>query len=187
MATDSAASAEPTWSRAVADRRQPNLTELLGTALIQLFPDVLTHAEARTLTPKEIIARFRKSYDVHHWTYVAVLGGSNHPTNLSWMAAAEHDERTRKIDVPTIAKLKRHAKKSDAKPKQRIRSRGFPSKEERASARAFLAGRRADQADRQRDLDGSPVASPREIAGRVRGDRSRPRGLGRLAAPARPV
>jgi hypothetical protein len=119
-------------------RRQPNLTELLGTALLQLFPDVMTFEEARALTPKQVIARVRKSYDVHHWTYVAVLGGDNHPANMSWMASAAHDERTRKIDVPTIAKLKRGAKKraaeliapthapSSDKPKGRkLQGRGF--------------------------------------------------------------
>lgn len=95
----------------MSKRRQPNLTELLGTALLQLFPDAMTFEEAKALTPKQIVARFRKSYDVHHWTYVAVLGGSNHPVNMSWMLAAQHDERTRKIDVPTIAKLKRGARK----------------------------------------------------------------------------
>jgi hypothetical protein len=126
----------------VASRRQPNLTELLGTALLQLFPNAMTFEEAKALTPKQIIARVRKTHDVHHWTYVAVLGGTNHPTNMSWMAADAHDKRTREIDVPAIAKMKRSAKKRDAqsglanapkpKPKQKIKSRGFPSREERA-------------------------------------------------------
>lgn len=117
-----------------AKRRQPNLTELLGTALLQLFPTVMTFEEARAMTPKQVIARVRKSYDVHHHTYVAVLGGSNHPTNMSWMEAEAHDERTRKIDVPAIAKMKRRAKPK--KPKQKIRSRGFPSATERAELKA---------------------------------------------------
>ncbi len=91
----------------MANRKQPNLREQLAAALLQLSGCPITYQEARELTAKQIIAR----HQLHHWTYVAVLGGSNHPTNMSWMATAAHRARTTKIDIPAIAKLKRHGRK----------------------------------------------------------------------------
>lgn len=122
----------------MASRKQPSLTEMLATALLQLFPDAMTFDEAKMLTAKQIVARVRKSHDLHHWTYVAVLDGTNHPTNMSWLTAAVHDKRTAEIDIPCIAKMKRIDKRQRGltKPKAKIRSRGFPSKEERKALKA---------------------------------------------------
>jgi len=89
-------------------RKAPNLREMLAAALLQLNPDL--REWAKTKTPKQIIAMFHADhYPVRH-----ADGGSTHPTNLVMRLIPEHLEKTRKIDVPAVAKNKRLAKAHEA-------------------------------------------------------------------------
>lgn len=87
-------------------RKPPNLREQLATALLQIPGHGIAFEEAKAMTPAEVISKF----ELHHHVHVA-LGGENIPALMSWMPKAEHRERTAKIDVPTIAKVKRGLKK----------------------------------------------------------------------------
>ncbi len=55
------------------------------------------------------------------------LGGSNELSNCAVLCIACHDAKTRKIDVPLIAKAKRISDKHNGirGPRQKIRSAGF--------------------------------------------------------------
>ena len=87
-------------------RKQPNLREMLATALLQIPEHGIDFEEAKGLTAQQVIAKF----ELHHHVHVA-LGGENTPALMSWMPKAEHRQRTAKIDVPAIAKIKRGLKK----------------------------------------------------------------------------
>ena len=87
-------------------RKQPTLHEKLAAALLQLAPSI-DREWAKTKTAKQICSMF----DCHHVVYVATKP-NNHPTNLHMMPTAEHKERTRKIDIPAIAKGKRIEKEA---------------------------------------------------------------------------
>lgn len=87
-------------------RKQPNLREMLATALLQIPGHSIEFEEAKAMSPAEVIAKF----ELHHHVHVA-LGGKNTPALMSWMPKAEHRKRTRKIDIPAIAKVKRGLKK----------------------------------------------------------------------------
>jgi hypothetical protein len=136
-------------------RKPPTMKALLVTALSQLYPDLIPFEELKQLSVDDAYALYRQRLQVHHWTYVAVLDGGNHPANLSWMPLADHRDRTRKIDVPTIAKMKRIARATED-PKQARPRKGSKA----ASARAEFARRQADQAARRGD---PPPPSDREL------------------------
>ena len=100
-------------------RKPPNLHEKLAAALLQLHPDMREWAKGKT--PKQIIGMFQ----CHHVVYVATAA-SNHPTNLHMMLTDEHIERTRKIDVPAIAKGKRIEKATAAHKEVMAEKSEFP-------------------------------------------------------------
>jgi hypothetical protein len=106
----------------------------------------------RAGTPKQI----RAYVECDHGARVAE-GGTNDPQNLWFRRIPDHAEKTRTIDIPEIAKGKRYGKKHEEfvrrllakqegeplpKPTRsrkghaKIRSRGFPSKEERREMKA---------------------------------------------------
>jgi hypothetical protein len=128
-------------------RKAPNLTERYAGALLRikigeewLIPEPLRS----TGTAEEIIA----STELDHARLVA-HGGENRAQNLYPMRKADHREKS-KIDTGRAAKAKRNeanteefrrnilakigqavTEKTKAKPKAKIQSRGFLSKEER--------------------------------------------------------
>jgi hypothetical protein len=97
-------------------RPHVNLTTKLASALLNMkrldengvWVSVIPHDEAKTLTADEIIARF----DFHHG-FAWSLGGGNHPSNLTPLPREDHRDRTAKIDVPTIAKVKRLSREQE--------------------------------------------------------------------------
>lgn len=92
-------------------RKRPTLTEKLASALCQMvrFDEagravpVISHEEAKRLSPCQIIGRF----DFDHAVVPHAEGGGNDPWNLVPRLRAEHREKTAKVDVPRIAKNKR--------------------------------------------------------------------------------
>lgn len=80
------------------ERRQPNLTIKLASALLQMvrpdengaFVPVIPYEEAKTLSAKEIIARFQ--FD--HWPIPHNGGGPVEPWNLMPRPIAEHAVKT---------------------------------------------------------------------------------------------
>jgi hypothetical protein len=80
-------------------RKKPNRTEQLASAL--LARGEIPYDDAKLMTADQLISL----YEWHHNDRVAE-GGSSHFSNLEPMLRAEHRERTRKIDVPGIAKNK---------------------------------------------------------------------------------
>lgn len=128
-------------------RKQPTLTERYAGALLRikigevwLIPEPLRS----TGTAAEIIA----STELDHARLVA-HGGQNRAQNLYPMRKADHREKS-KTDTGRAAKAKRNEAKTEEfrrnilakigqavmektkpKPKAKIKSRGFPSKEER--------------------------------------------------------
>lgn len=92
--------------------RQPNLTEKLAAALLEiqrLRGDPIDREHALMMSADQCASLFH----FHHEVYRA-LGGSNHPTNLTPLLIAAHRERTAKIDKPAIAKCERVSKAHDA-------------------------------------------------------------------------
>jgi hypothetical protein len=83
-------------------RKKPNRTEQLAATLRLLFGIPYEHAKA--MSDEQLISLF----DWHHNIRVAE-GGTNDHWNIEPILRAEHRERTRKIDVPEIAKNKRVA------------------------------------------------------------------------------
>jgi hypothetical protein len=124
--------------------------EKLASALLHIRRGVegdnwLIKGELRKASAKEICSSIDWDH-VRRWAE----NGSNEPQNLQPLIRAEHREKSRK-DATEVAKGKRMAAKNiliwdssianwaepevKAKPKAKIRSRDFPTKEER---RAFL-------------------------------------------------
>lgn len=66
----------------------------------------IPHAEAKLLTAGQICSLAEWHHNTPH-----ANGGDCHPLNLTAMPILAHRKRTREIDVPTIAKGKRIAKK----------------------------------------------------------------------------
>jgi hypothetical protein len=125
--------------------RDPNLSEKLAAALLTMLrPDengilvrIISHAEAKRLTTKQIISRFR--FDHHPVRMVdrealsaAGIPDINHPSNLDPRVTADHDKKTAEIDLPQIAKQRRlvraariRAGEEPPRFKHKLRSRGF--------------------------------------------------------------
>jgi hypothetical protein len=90
-------------------RARLSLKTKLATALLEIYDECIPYRDAKKMSVDQIIAMF----DCHHIIPVAE-GGSDHPTNLSFMLRREHHELTRKYTVPRIAKNKRIARKHAA-------------------------------------------------------------------------
>ena len=107
-----------------------NLETKLAAALLTIRrPDengilqpVIPYEESKGMTAKQIIARF----DLDHWPIRHADGGPSLPWNLFWRPCAEHDEKTRTIDVPEIAKGKRIRGETCRGPKRKIPARVNP-------------------------------------------------------------
>lgn len=92
-------------------RKAPNLSEKLASALLTICrPDesgvlrpVIDREEAKTMTVKQILARFEYDHGVLH-----ALDGSDHPTNLTPRPVAEHRKKSSK-DTKIVAKVRRIA------------------------------------------------------------------------------
>jgi hypothetical protein len=69
---------------------------------------IISHDEAKKMTPRQIIARFELAHNVPH-----AIGGSIHPANLEYKPKAQHRHETRTKDVPQIAKGKRLEKEQE--------------------------------------------------------------------------
>ena len=89
-------------------RKAPTLREKLAAALLQLNPDI--REWAKTQTPEAIISTFH----CDHYPVPHAEGGTNHPTNLEMRLIPDHHEKTRKVDVPAIARSKRLTKAHEA-------------------------------------------------------------------------
>lgn len=98
-------------------RKQPNLSEKLAAALLELkvadangnLVPVVDYEEAKDMTPQQIIAHF----ECDHWPIPVHAGGGNHPTNLKWREKGEHRQKTSKRDVPEFWKGIRLTKKQN--------------------------------------------------------------------------
>jgi hypothetical protein len=118
----------------VARRRPPNLTEKLAAALLLYWEqrgDGIPFRISREMTAAQICSLV----EWHHTTPHAWVP-SNHPATLVPLPVLEHREVTRK-QAPVLAKVKRSLERRNGlrKPKGKIRSRGFPTKEERQRLR----------------------------------------------------
>lgn len=105
-----------------------NLTTKLASALLTMMrPDpetgklrrIISHEEAKTLTAKQIIARFQ--FD--HYPIRKADGGPDEPWNIEPRPTAEHRKKTDEIDVPQIAKQKRIRGETGNGPRRKIASR----------------------------------------------------------------
>jgi hypothetical protein len=88
------------------------------------------------MTPDQVCSLFAW----HHVTYHEWCG-HNHPTVLQPLYIVEHRERTAKIDLPTLPKVRRSLRKreeaaQEPRTRRRMQSRPFPTKEQRAALRA---------------------------------------------------
>lgn len=107
-----------------------SLEKKLAAALLTIVrPDengvmrpVIGYEESKTLTAKQIIARFH----LDHWPIRHADGGVSEPWNLCWRPVAEHEDKTRTIDVPEIAKGKRIRGETRNGPKRKISARVNP-------------------------------------------------------------
>lgn len=104
-------------------------TKLAAALLTIVRPDengvmrtVVSYEESKTLTAKQIISRFA----LDHYPVRYADGGASEPWNLLWRPCAEHDEKTRTIDVPEIAKGKRIRGETRNGPKRKIPARVNP-------------------------------------------------------------
>ena len=122
-------------------RKAPNLTQKLGAALIeidQLRAQLSGEPRVDLRDWSKMTARQIGSlWQWHHVTYHSWLdddADKNHPVLLFPLMIRPHRERTAKVDIPTIAKIKRGIKKRQAtkaaKPQRKARaisgSKGTP-------------------------------------------------------------
>lgn len=96
------------------------LTMLRADESGQLVP-VIPYSEAKALTSDQIIARFH----LDHYPIRKADGGTDDPWNLEWRPVAEHEKKTREIDVPQMAKQKRIRGELKPKIKRKIPGRRF--------------------------------------------------------------
>lgn len=94
----------------MSSRKNPTTRQKLAAALLQLnryrggkWVPIIDYEEAKGMSADEIIARF----ELDHYPVSVKLGGSNHPTNLTWREREEHREKTNKIDAKIHKKARR--------------------------------------------------------------------------------
>lgn len=93
--------------------RAPNLTEknaALVLAWMEARGEPIPHDHQQALTAHQICSLV----EFNHYPVRRADGGTNHPSNLQPLLRAAHKERTRKVDIPEIAKRKRIVRASDA-------------------------------------------------------------------------
>lgn len=87
---------------------------------------VITFQEAKTLTPKQIRAKF----DLDHYPCPVWAGGIDAPWNLVFRPKSEHRKKTAKVDIPAAAKSKR-IRADEAAFRQRMLSPDVSAKADR--------------------------------------------------------
>jgi hypothetical protein len=120
-------------------RRAPNSTEKIAYLLIEnraLRGEPIADWETlKAMTPDQVCRLFAW----HHVTYHEWCG-HNYPTVLTPLYIVAHRERTAKIAIPTLAKVRRSLNKRqvalDKRARRKMQSRPFPTKEQRAALRA---------------------------------------------------
>lgn len=133
----------------MTDRRHHlSLTTKLASALLHMvrqdedgkFVPVIPHTEAKTMTADEIVARFDFDHVVFH-----AIGGDIRPSNLTPRLRAEHRDKTAKVDIPAIAKVKRLSK-SEEEFRARItaRDRGEPKPTGKIPSRPWSKRQRSE-------------------------------------------
>ena len=88
----------------------------LAAALLQLPGDdpdrpAVPYEAGKIMSPDQIIGLF----ELDHWPIPKAEDGPDEPWNLHWRLTAAHRAKTAKVDIPTIAKTKRLAKKEVAR------------------------------------------------------------------------
>jgi hypothetical protein len=96
----------------MAKRKRVTHKEMLACVLIERL-DMPTHEKVH-MTADDVVRRF----ECHHMHPVA-LGGDNRPFNMAMLLKLVHRERTAKVDVPAIAKVKRGISKRNGKQKRK--------------------------------------------------------------------
>lgn len=118
----------------MSKRRAPTSDEKVSALLLMLWDmqgDPIPFGIAQQLTAHQICSLVQWHHETPDvWTH------NYHPTNLTPLLILVHRKRTAEIDVPKISKVRRAEKKrTNPKPKRRIQSRGFPTKQERKALR----------------------------------------------------
>lgn len=137
-------------------RKHLPLKTKLAAALCQMlrvddatgkFVPIITFEESRCLSAEEIISRFH--FD--HYPVPHAEGGPDEPWNITPRLKPEHVERTRKIDIPKIAKNKRvardhqqHVERMEAKATGRPRPQPTKPKRKIGGRSSFPTGRKFD-------------------------------------------
>lgn len=119
------------------DRRPPTCDEKVASLLLILWDlkgDPIPFEHAKLMTAYQIVSLAEWHHTTpHSWQ------PSNHPTVLTPLLIREHLEVTRK-QASVLAKVKRHDK--PPKWKKVLRSRGFPTKEERERLKKLIKERK---------------------------------------------
>jgi hypothetical protein len=109
----------------MSDRRRPNLAEKLASVLLEreaLRGEPIELSVAKQMTAHQICSLF----EFDHATHFA-NGGWTHPTNITARFIQAHREKTRKIDIPAIAKGKRIRAAQEAFRKRLLERTGLVS------------------------------------------------------------
>jgi hypothetical protein len=88
-------------------RKKPNLTTCLASALAELQwrrGDGFAWGDLKQMTAEQLCSLYQWDHSVY-----AAWGGGEHFTNLTPRLTHAHKIKTRKVDIPTIAKAKRIA------------------------------------------------------------------------------
>lgn len=90
-------------------RRDPNLTDMLGALIIAHFG--IPREVAKTMTRREILGLLEWDHDPVPVAIAVGLGWGpdqyNHPSNLTGRLSEDHGLKTARIDIPQIAKAVR--------------------------------------------------------------------------------
>jgi hypothetical protein len=130
-------------------RKKPTADEKVATLLLMhwhAIGDPIPFEIAKQMTAHQICSLVQWQHNTP-WVWCK----SNHPTILTPMIIADHRRVTAEIDIPRIAKVKRTLKRRAEpprgvirpKPKRKIPSRPFPSREERRAFKARMEARHA--------------------------------------------
>lgn len=96
----------------MSKRKQPNMSEKLGSALLEvqrLRGDPIDRDCAKAMTADQICSLFQFDHDAGY----AAHGAGNHPTEMTPLLIAEHREKTAKKDKPAISKCTRLSKEHE--------------------------------------------------------------------------
>jgi hypothetical protein len=151
----------------MSPRRRPNLTEKLASVLLErecLRGDPIEFSIAQQMTAQQICDLFEWDHGIYY-----ANGGSTHPTNITARFIQAHREKTRKVDIPAIAKNKRIRAAQDAFRRRMLEKDGLipidvrgdmadggasrPKPKRGWPKRPFL-GSRADRSRRERRTSG---------------------------------